>query len=136
MGLSFLKNLGSILNTGLSVATVLTSDLQPVLNSTPAGPLFTTIEDELPAIAGAIAQAEAIGQQLALAGPDKLKIAVPLVTQVVLKSPLMAGKAIADQAGFQKAIVDLTNGMVGILNSVQPGVRPVPAGTGADAIVK
>jgi hypothetical protein len=135
---SFLKNLGNILSTGLNVANVLTQNLGPVIaTAAPAtAPAIQNISDELPKIAEAIVQAEAIGQLMQLSGPDKLKIAVPWVTQVVLKSPLMAGKAIAQPEVFKQAIVDLTNGVVGILNSVAaPGqVAAAPAALGADKI--
>lgn len=77
------------------------------------------ISDTLNEMAGLVVLTESIGAALKLSGEQKLDATVPLVTQLILKSDLMTGKEINDQAKFTEGIKNLTNGVVAILNSVK-----------------
>lgn len=72
-------------------------------------------------IAGIVVQVEAMAQALdtPLAGPDKLKMATPLVAQIVLSSGVLAGKKIANPELFKQGCAQLGSGMADILNSIK-----------------
>ena len=121
--MSLLQTLGTALNAGLGVVSVLTPTLGPILTTVGAlapgtKPVVQSINNELPEIAQTVAQIEAVGIQLSLDGNAKLRLAAPFVTQVIMKSPLMADKKIQDKALFDKGVADITSGMVALLNSL------------------
>lgn len=128
MNTSFLKNLGQILNAGVGVVSILSPTLGPLIGalipSTKAG--IQNINDELPEIADTIVKVEAIGQALSLQGPDKLKISIPLVTQIIMKSKLMYEKVIKNAALFQQGVTKIADGMVDILNSITVEDKKTP----------
>ena len=73
-------------------------------------------------IAGIVIQVEAIGQTFAMAGADKLKAAAPLVADVILRSDVLVGRKIKDQALFSKAAGELAGAVADILNSLEDNV--------------
>lgn len=114
--MGFLKKFGSI----VLKLTEIVSGIAPMVVRDFPGSAGTVqlISKDLAQIGDVIGQIEVIGQTLTLAGPDKLKAAIPLVTQVVLASPLMAGKKINDPAKFNTAIAGIASSMADLLNSL------------------
>ena len=52
-------------------------------------------------------------------GPDKLRMAGPLVRDVILKSALVGNKDIEDKALFSKGVEGIASGMADVLNSLK-----------------
>jgi len=75
-------------------------------------------------LAAIIASVEAIGQQLNASGPDKLKAAVPLVTQAVLQSGFMRDHRIARPEVFARAMEEFAQATVDMLQSLDPEGSP------------
>jgi hypothetical protein len=122
--MSFLKKLGEVLNAGSGLLPI----VGPLINifAPKAAPGVQNVSDELPKIAAIIAQIEAIGQAMQLPGAKKLEIAAPMVAQIVLASPLMAGKSIQDQVLFMKGVTGIAGGMADLLNSLNAAVVENP----------
>lgn len=115
--MTFLKMLGNILTKTLQVVM----GFGPlVAQAVPqAAGVVTLLEDKLQKIANLVVQAEAIGQALNLAGPDKLKAITPLVAQEILSSSLLVGHVIADEALFLKGSASIGSGVADVLNSLK-----------------
>lgn len=126
--MSFLKKLGTVLaNVGGMAIGVGRLPL--------AIPVFAEDRDrlvergglsELKSIENVIVQMESMGQTLGLAGPGKLKAAVPLVAQVILGSSLMIGRSIASMDLFISGVRKIADGIADVLNSFhEAGVQMV-----------
>lgn len=75
--------------------------------------------DTLNQAAMIVVQVEAIGAALKLTGNQKLEAATPLITQLILKSDLMIGKKIDNQALFTEGVQNIVDGVVKVLNSTK-----------------
>lgn len=116
--MTFLSRLGGILlQTGAVIA-----GLKPLFPLIKGGDAIEKFVDKLTnpfkEIIEVIVMMEAIGQALKIPGPDKLKAAAPIVGNIVLKSDMLIGKKIKNQALFTLSVEQITNGVVGVLNSV------------------
>lgn len=77
------------------------------------------VVDKFEQLAGIVVTAEQMGAALALGGPDKLKMATPLLGQVILQSQLLAGgRKIRDAAKFQAGVAALGGALADIMNSL------------------
>ena len=79
-----------------------------------------TIEP-LQQVAAIIVQVEAMAQTLdvPLPGTDKLKMATPIVAQIILQSGVLAGKKIANPELFKQGCASVASGMADVLNSIK-----------------
>jgi len=111
--MSFLKKLGGALLKGLSIVSGVTPYLPASVQ-----PAVTLVTSELTAMAQVVAQMEAVGQALNLAGPQKLIAAAPGIEQIILTSSLMVGKKVADETKFKAAVNGLASNMADLLNSL------------------
>ena len=134
--MSFLKKLGQILAAGLQVVGVFFPVLKPFLGSGAVASTATTAVNDFTSIGTVIVQIETALQ--GASGPAKLAAVVPLVTQIVKTSELVAGHQIANEAEFIAGNTDLANAVVRILNSLkadaikttgQPNVPAAPPAT-------
>lgn len=117
--MNWLKQFGSlVLKIGQIVAGI-----APVVRKD--APYLQTIANDLEQIARIIQDVEVIGQVLGSAGPDKLKMAAPLVAQVVVRSDLLAGRRIADATRFQAGVTAIASGMADVLSSLEAEVQTV-----------
>jgi len=117
---NFLKKFGSIV---LKLTEIVAGVAPTVVKDFPgASGVVQIISKDLAEIGNVIGQVEVIGQVLGTVGADKLKAAVPLVTQVILSSSLMAGKKIADPAKFQAAVSEITSAVADLLNSLEGSI--------------
>jgi len=117
---NFLKKFGSIV---LKLTEIVAGVAPTVVKDFPgASGVVQIISKDLAEIGNVIGQVEVIGQVLGTVGADKLKAAVPLVTQVILSSSLMAGKKIADPAKFQVAVSEITSAVADLLNSLEGSI--------------
>lgn len=116
--MTFLKKIGQIL---LAVSTA-SLGIGPLVS-----PLFgnkgsqvttgiTTVTNDLTAIGTVIVQIETALQ--GKSGADKLQAAIALVGPIIRTSQIVSEKKIANADLLQKGIVEVTQGMVDILNSI------------------
>lgn len=115
--MSFLKKLGMILAKGVEVII----GLEPIIAQIYPGAMGATsiVVSELTQMEQIIVNIETIGVALGTAGPDKLKMAAPLVAQVLLKSYALTNHSIADPVLFQQATVEFAQATVDFLNSLK-----------------
>jgi len=85
------------------------------------------IADSLAQIAGIITQVEAMAGvfDTPLPGTEKLKMATPMVAQIILQSAIMARQEIADPAKFKAGCASIASGMADVLNSLKDNVSTV-----------
>lgn len=76
--------------------------------------------DTLTQVSTVIQMVEAIGQAAStpMAGPEKLKVATPLVAQIVLSSSMLAQHKIANEDLFRAGCASIASGMADVLNSI------------------
>lgn len=118
--MSFLKKLGVILANVAGIAAGIGPIVAPLLGN--KGTIVGTVTNDLTTIASMISQVEVALQ--GKTGADKLAAAIALVGPVIAASQAVSGKKIADPAGFQKGIAEVTQGMVDVLNSLhEDGVK-------------
>lgn len=121
--MTFLSKLGQVMQIAGKVAAVVVG-FGPVITAlTP-----TKKDDEwvannantLAEIAGVIAQVEAMAAALSqpLPGTEKLKMATPIVAQIVL-ARIVAGKKIDNPELFQKGCASIASGVADVLNSIK-----------------
>lgn len=127
--MSFLKQLGQVINAGSGLIPVFGPIISMLIPKS-AGTV-QNVSDELPQIAAAIAQVEAVGQAAQLPGAQKLEMATPLVKLILMGSPLFKGKKIQDPALFNKGVMAISSGMADLLNAIDPshvaeGTLPMP----------
>lgn len=115
--MKWLSLVGKILITG----TKLITGLGPTLFPAQSGAIGR-ISDTLERITDIVIGVEAFGQVLNISGPDKLRAAVPLATQVFLKSDLLIGKKIGDPILFAQGVKKVVDGIADILNSIKDDV--------------
>lgn len=116
--MTFLKKLGQLLAKGAAIVLGIGPILLPFLGSGKAGQVAATSINDLTAIAQTVVQIETALQ--GQAGTAKLAAAIPLVTNIVKTSELVAGKKIANEALFTQACQEFTQATVDLLNSLHP----------------
>lgn len=112
--MKFLSILGRIIVEGTKIITGLGS----VLPKTTVP--MDRIVDTLERVIDIIINIEAFGQALGITGPDKLKAAIPMVTQILLQSDVLAGKKIDNHPLFKQGAEKIASGVADILNSLKP----------------
>jgi hypothetical protein len=118
--MGFLKTFGDIVLKGAAIATI----VQPLLPPGPVSGTITAVTGGLAQIVNIIGMVEVSGQALQLGGAQKLVMATPLVSQVIMQSPFMIGKVIKDSAKFNKAVEGIASNMADLLNSLhEDGVK-------------
>jgi hypothetical protein len=110
--MSWLKRIGTVLVKASQVIV----GLQPFMPAGAVG-IIATVEDVIAQALGVIVQVEAMGQALALSGPQKLQAAVAQGTQIFLVWSQKLGKKIGDQAKFTAGVTKVFDGLVDIANS-------------------
>lgn len=118
--MKFLSQIGKAILTGAGYVARFEGLIPAsVSNSVPG---LVKIEDDISKIANIIIDVEAMGQALSITGPDKLKAAGPLVSQIILKSSILVNHEIADQALFTKGCASIGSGFADVLNSLKSKV--------------
>ncbi len=118
--MTFLKKLGQILLQATEIVTGFSGLAQQFMPGSSG--VMQVISKDLAAIAQIVAEVEAIGQAMNLAGPQKLSAASPLVAQIILQSSLLVNHKIADEVLFKKACSELAGGMADLLNSLKDNI--------------
>ena len=142
--ISVLKKIGTIVVDAAGIITGVGPLIQGIIpqGSTTSGTVTnvsTTAVDKLTEIANIIAAVEATFAAVSSAatGPLKLQAAAPQVSMIIQNSAILAGHKIANPTGFNQGVVEVTQGVVDILNSLD-GAQisattsvPSPSATGA-----
>lgn len=115
--MGFLKKLGGVLAKGIGYVT----GFGPLVASSIPGDkddaIIGKVTDSLNEVAGIVVTVQAVGETLGTDGPEKLKAATPLIANIVVRSALVAGRPIENQALFLEGCTDLTNAVYKILES-------------------
>lgn len=119
--MKFLTRLGMILNQGLQIAGVVAPAVKVLFPG--QADKVEVISQDLAQVAEVIVQVEAFGQALSLPGPQKLQASVGPVTQILLRSALVANHKVADEALFKAGAQKIADGMADILNSLKDKIE-------------
>lgn len=127
--MTFLSRLGKIIAT---VSEVFLGFAPFLTKAVPqSGGVVSTVSKDLADVGNIVAQVEAIGQLKGLAGPDRAKLAGPLVAQIIMSSTLLANKKIANPDLFNQGCVNISGGVADVLNSLhEDSVATVTAQVG------
>lgn len=125
--MKFLSKIGAIvskINPVLGIVSGIVSGFLPQDKRGKVEAVTATAQHDLSVLAGIIVNVEGVGQALGIAGPDKLKAAAPLVSQMVLASSLLARHKVANPTLFAAGCTKLADGMADILNALdEDGVK-------------
>lgn len=116
--MTFLKKLGMLVVNIAGIAAGVGPLIKPFLGAGKAGQLVETGVNDLTSIASTVVQIEVALQ--GKPGAEKYEAAVLLVGPILRTSQLLSGKKIADEALLTKAIGEITQGVVDLLQSVHP----------------
>lgn len=118
--MGWLAKVGQLLLKVTAVATGVVPLLQGVL-PTRGADVVKTVSDDLTQIAGIVTLVEGAAQAMTTPAPgaEKLKMATPLVAQIVLQSDLLVGHKIKDSAKFQAGCASVASGVADILSSLE-----------------
>jgi hypothetical protein len=77
-----------------------------------------------------ITMVEAIGQaaSVPMPGAEKLKVATPLVAQIILSSSMLAQHKIGDEVLFRQGCTSIASGMADVLNSLHGNPETINKG--------
>jgi len=118
--LTFLKVLGQVVVRGLGFAQALAPvAIQLMPNS--AGTI-QTISKDITEVLNCVVTAEAMGQSVALTGPQKLQAATVMIEQIISSAAVMTGKSIANVELYHKAMSEFAQAGCDLLNSLHPEV--------------
>lgn len=70
-------------------------------------------------IADTVAITQAMGGAINADGATKLKMATPVVTQILLQSALLRGRKIAEPEKFARGMASITSGFADVLDAVE-----------------
>ena len=112
--MSLLKKIGAAILKGAMYAAGIVPAIQGQIQ-----PAMPQSEDMFNYINGIIQTIEAIGQAAQTPGPDKLKMAIPLVSAALLKYTNDLHHEVKDEALFQKACDEYTQASVDLQNSLK-----------------
>ena len=123
--ISFLKKAGTLLVNTVSVIELGYPILGRLLPKNVQGEA-TTVVNDLELLAGEVTDVEAVAQAIpsGLTGDQKFAAVLPKVARIIAQSSVMAGKKIADQALFQKAVNEYAQATVDMLNALDPSTLP------------
>lgn len=125
--MAWLKKVGLILGK----VTELVLGFGPIITAlTPTkkdDELMAKLADPLSQVAGIVIQIEAMANvfETPLPGTDKLKMATPMVAQILLSSAIMADQEIANPTLFKQGCSSIASGVVDVLNSLKDNVKTI-----------
>jgi|SRR6185369_10029992 len=117
--MTFLKKLGTVLANLAGIAAGIGPIIVPFLGSGKAAQIAGTAVNDLTAIGSTVVQIETAFTAIPGAtGAQKLAAAIPLVGNIIKTSELVAGKKVANEELFTKAIQEYAQATVDLLNSL------------------
>src|SRR5713101_5351140 len=115
--MTFLKKLGQILANVVGIAVGIGPLVKPFLGSGKAATYVSTGINDLTSIGQIVIQIET-ALQGPNRGPERLAAILPLISNIVKTSEMVAGKKIAEDTLFTKGCQEIGQGVVDILNSI------------------
>lgn len=119
---SILKTIGEVIVNAAGIVTGIGPILSGVIPaSSKAGQAIETGISDLGQIAGIVTTVETAFAAVSTApsGTLKLQAAAPLVSQIIQQSAMLAGHKVSNPTLFNQGVIDITNGVVEVLNSVE-----------------
>lgn len=118
--MGFLRKIANIILQGVGIATGFIPLLQGVIPQRAADKVHE-ISDDLTKVAGIIVLVEGAAAAVSspLPGPEKLKMATPLVVQILLQSDILVGHKVKNQTLFQQGAASIASGMADVMNSLE-----------------
>lgn len=122
--MTFLSKLGKAMQIAGKVVAVITGFGPALVALTPTkkdDEIYAKIADPLVQVANIIVQVEGMAQALdqPLPGTEKLKMATPIVAQIILNSGIMVNKKIANPELFKQGCASIASGVADVLNSLK-----------------
>lgn len=126
--MTFLSKIGKAMQIVGKVVQVLLGFGPGITSLTPTDKddkVWAQIVDPLTQVAHIVVQVEAMAQALdtPLMGPDKLKMATPMVAQIILSSAIVAKHEIANPELFKQGCASIASGMADVLNSFKDNIE-------------
>jgi hypothetical protein len=126
--MGWLKKAGIIIGQVTASVVGLTPAIQMITSMTASkddDKIVSALVDPLRQFASIVAQVEAMANALTvpLAGPEKLKMATPMIAQVILSSSLMVKHKIENPVLFRQGCASIASGMADVLNSLKGDVE-------------
>lgn len=112
----FLSKFAEIVAKGLQIVGVFAPLVQSVMPQ--AERTIQIVSKDLTEIFTAITDAERVGLALSLKGPDKLKAAIPAVSDIILQSAALANHKIANVELYNQGVAKMADGAADIANSL------------------
>lgn len=120
--MTFLKKLGQWIVAGVKIEMGLAPLFQQLYPQ--SGQIIQKVESELTSLMGIVITAEAFGSTTGLPGSEKVRVAGPLVAQMIQQSAFMIGKDIADPVKAAEAAKTIAGGIADWLNSLKAPEKP------------
>ena len=120
--MTWLKRIGQWIVAGIKIEMGIAPIFQGLYPQ--AGPVIQKVESEIASLMGIIVTAEAFGSTVGLPGADKVRVAAPLIQQMIQQSAFMIGKPIADPVANAKAAQTIAGGLADWLNSLKEPPNP------------
>jgi hypothetical protein len=119
--MTFLKKLGQVLLKVVGIAAGVGPILIPFLGSGKSAQVAGVAVNDLTSMGQLVVQIEtAFAAVPNSTGVQKLQAVLPLISNVVKTSELVAGKKIANEALFTQACTEFAQATVDLLNSIHP----------------
>jgi len=117
--MSFLKNLGKILSTASTLIPVYGPLIGAMIPGDRDDRIIAGANDRIDGMLGVVAQAEVMGQAIAVPGAQKAAMAAPAILQILLSSKLVAGKKPKDAAAAKVAAENVGKALADFLNAFE-----------------
>jgi hypothetical protein len=114
--MKFLSKVAEYLQQGLRVLGIFAPTVEELAPQTTG--TIQTISKDLTEIFDAIVDAERIGVALSLKGPDKLKAAIPAVSDIILQSAALSNHKIQNIDLYNQGVAKVAGGAADIVNSL------------------
>lgn len=123
--MGWLKTIGIVIGEVTKIVLGLGPMITALTPSKKDDQIVAQVGDTLAQVGGIVVTVEAMVAALSqpLPGADKLKMATPMVVQIILRSALMIDKKIDDPALFADGAADITQGVCKVLNSAKAKVE-------------
>lgn len=118
--MKYLSLVGKIVSAGLQVILGFGPMVTGLIPGTKDDAVVKVATDTLTQVASVITTVEAIGAaaSVPMAGAEKLRVAAPLVAQVIMGSAMLAQHKINDEVLFRQGCTAIASGMADVLNSL------------------
>lgn len=116
--MGWLKRIAQVA-TGLATGVDIFAPMAKAVLPDAGDRIVDRLDDFSTRIATVVVNSEVVGNALALSGEDKLKAAVPAMTNVFLQSQALRGRKVKDEVKFRAAIEKITSGCADLFSSLE-----------------